>query len=116
MIIPVADLVPLFGGTPLTVERATASTPNMYGEAVETRSNVSITIAVHQATRKQLERAGLDHGHDWRAFYANVPLRCGPDDIAPDIVQYQGQRWELHNAADYQDLGGISMALGRRIE
>lgn len=115
MIIPVAPLVGMFGATPLTVERATASTPNMYGETIVTRSNVSIPIAVHQANRKTLERLGLDYGHDWRAFYANEPLQTVDPDSA-DIVQYGGARWELHDAADYGTLGGIYMALGKRIE
>lgn len=114
MIIPVAGLVPMFGAQALTVERATAAAPNLYGEQVVTRSNVSIVMSVHQVSRRTLERAGMDYGHDWRAFYANEELRTAPD--TADIVQYAGERWELHEAGDYGALGGIFTALGKRIE
>lgn len=117
--IPVHMLIPILREEDeLVVERFadTDPVPNAFGEGVSAAPTLIPTVMVaHQATRQQLERAGLDYGPDWRAFYSQSELRTttpGP----PDIVQYQDERWELHNAGDYAYLGGMFLALGRLIQ
>lgn len=116
--IPVHMLIPVLRepGT-LTVERyASAPTVNAYGEVSRgTATPIEMVMVVHQASREQLERAGLDYGPDWRAFYSRQELRTTTPGPA-DVVLYQGERWELHDSADYDELGGMHMALGRRVE
>lgn len=114
--IPVNLLIPLMKeATDLTVTRSSGVTVNAYGETTATTTEVEIPMVVHQATRKQIERAGLDYGHDWRAFYAAEELRTanpGP----PDVVTYQGQDWMLYEVANYGNHGGVWIALGRVVE
>jgi hypothetical protein len=117
--IDVRGLIPLLGqGATYTLERfTTASSINAVGRpVVPTPTSLPRTMVVHQATRKQVERAGLDHTVDWRAFYDTEELRVAGAGGQGDVVQYQGERWELHNLADYQAMGGMYMALGKRIE
>ena len=117
MKIPVHMLVPLLReASPLGVERyAGPPTVNAFGEAVSSFTVLSLVMVVHQATRQQLERAGLDYAFDWRAFYCQSELRTSTPGPA-DVVRYQSERWKLHNSADYDFLGGVHMALGRRFE
>ena len=117
--IPVHGLIPLLQeSTELILERFADAdpVPNVFGEAVSAAPTlISTAMVAHQATRQQLERAGLDYGPDWRAFYSQSELRTTTPGPA-DVVQYQSERWELHNSADYAFLGGVHIALGRRIE
>ena len=116
--IDVRPLIGLLGGATRTVERfATASGFDALGSPiVATPTLLSRTIVVHQATRKQVEKAGLDHGVDWHAFYDTEELRTADSGGQADVVQYQGERWLLSTLADYNTMGGMYMALGKRIE
>ena len=124
--IPVHRLIPLLKvqGDDATkpgkviVERYSTAAPtvNAYGEMQRgTPELLALDMVIHQATREQLERAGIDYGPDWRACYAREELRTATPGPA-DVVRYQGERWELVNSADYDEHGGMHMALGRRIE
>lgn len=124
MKIPAHLLVPLLrtpATTSLTIERReTAPAVDGLGQLTPaTPTLLTADFVVHQATRQQLERAQLDYGPDWRAFYSTTELRttaaAGSSGPA-DVVQYNGERWTLHDAGDYSDLGGLYLALGRREE
>lgn len=116
--VDVGSLVDDLDPVSVTLERrGTLTSIDAYGDpvipaAVET----TITVAVHPATRKQIERAGLDHATDWRAFYAKVELRVADSAGPGDVIQHAGERWELISLADYGTMGGIWIALGKRIE
>ncbi len=116
--LPVHQLLDAFQADDLPVERrTTATSTNVYGEPqVAAPVTTSQRIMVHQATRKQVERAGLDHLTDWRAFYSDSELRVADSTGPGHVVQYQGERWELMDLADYNQLGGMWLALGKRIE
>jgi len=117
MKIPVNMLIPLLReASPLEVEGYSGlPTINAFGEATSSFTVISLVMVAHQATRQQLERAGLDYGPDWRAFYCQSVLNTSTPAVA-DVVRYQSERWKLHNSADYAFLGGVHMALGRRFE
>lgn len=117
--IPVASLCSLPGFEPATlvVERYAAPGVGYRGNPVEaTPTLLELQMVTHQATRRQLRRAALDAADDWRAFYCNSELRTAGSGTRPDVVRFGSQRFELQNVADYNTIGGIWLALGKRIE
>ncbi len=116
MRIPVAGLVDLLGEeTPITIERAGAPVVDDLGDVTHsTPTEISAVAVAHQASREQLERAGLDVSTDARAFYSRTELRTGSATRAPDVVLWDGSRWEIMNVGDYSALGGLYLALGVR--
>jgi hypothetical protein len=100
---------------PIMIERFGAPTINALGEPDHgTPTEIAASAVVHQATRRQLERAGLDLGPDYRAFYTRTELQSADGATAPDVVVYDGARWTIVNVADYSALGGLYLALGSR--
>ena len=100
---------------PITIERYAAPTIDAFGEPAHgTPTEIEAAAVVHQATRLQLERAGLDYGPDYRAFYTRAEIQCADGATAPDVVVYDGARWTIVDVADYSDLGGLYLALGSR--
>jgi len=99
---------------PITIERAGASTIDALGEPSYTVTEIEAEAVVHQATRRQLERAGLDYGPDYRAFYTRTEIQCADGATAPDVIVYDGARWTIVDVADYSALGGLYLALGSR--
>lgn len=116
--IDVTGMGPDFDAVAVTIERyTTAPTVDAYGDPqVPAPTLIAATVIAHPATRKQLERAGLDHTQDWRAFYAEVELRTASTGGPPDVIQHEGERWTLIDLAAYGTLGGLWIALGHRIE
>jgi hypothetical protein len=97
----------------LVIERYAAPTVDALGDVAHgPPTEIETTAIVHQATRKQIERAGLDYGPDYRAFYARTELRTANTAHRPDVVVYAGQRWEIVDLADYAALAGLYLALG----
>ncbi|MEC9048869.1 MAG: hypothetical protein VYA51_12735 [Planctomycetota bacterium] len=99
---------------PITIERTAAPTENALGRLDHgTPTETPAQAVVHQATRAQLERAELDYGPNYRAFYTREPLRTADGTVAPDVVVYDGRRWTIVEAADgYSELAGLYLALG----
>lgn len=112
--IPVDGLVDILGEpTPITILRYGAPVINVLGDVTHgAPTPIEAAAVVHQATRRQLERAGLDMHTDARAFYSRTELRTATADRAPDVVQWDGRSWEIVNIADYAALGGLYLALG----
>jgi hypothetical protein len=102
--------------SPITIERAgSAPTIDALGEPVHAApTEIEATAVVHQATRRQLERAGLDYGPDYRAFYTRTEIQSADGATVPDVVVYDGARWTIVDVADYSALGGLYLALGSR--
>lgn len=100
----------------ITIERYSAPTINALGEPDHgTPTSISEPAVVsHQATRRQIERAGLDFGPDYRVFYTRTELQCADGATAPDVIVYDGARWQVVNVADYSALGGLYLALASR--
>lgn len=115
---PLFNLLDTFSAPQRAVEKQTNATSfNEFGEAVIAAPVVTTQqIMVHQATRKQIERANLDHVTDWHAFYSNEELRVADATGPSFVIQYAGERWELMKLANYDELGGLWIALGKRIE
>ena len=115
-LIPVNALVPIFRESGfVTIERPVTPTVNEFGEVVlGTPTLIEAVIAAHQATRKQIERAGLDYTLDWRTFYSETELRVADSPELSDVILYQNERWELHARSDFETLGGLYIAFGRR--
>ena len=113
--IPIDGILEDIGAEPevIVIERYSAPSVDALGDVDHgTPAEIETTAVVHQATRKQLERAGLDYGPDYRAFYARTELRTANTAHRPDVVVYAGQRWEIVDLADYADMGGLFLALG----
>lgn len=110
--------LPGFESASYVVERYPAPTGTDYrGRPVtEDPELIDVVMVTHQATRRQLRRADLDASDDWRAWYSNVEIRSAGQGARPDVVRRDGERWELQNVADYGTLGGIYIALAKRIE
>jgi len=108
----IADLDPVS----VTLERQAPHTSiDGYGDPVlPAPTTTVITVAIHQATRKQIERAGLDLTTDWRAVYATQALRVADAAGPGDVIVYGGERWLLQTLADYGTIGGIWIALAKR--
>lgn len=116
--IPGSLLLSAVPTTTVTLERyAEPTSVNAYGEPqVAAPSSSSVEMVVHQATRKQLDRAGLDHALDWHAFVSPVELRTVHNG-RPDVIETpDGERWELHDVGHYETIAGVWLALGRRLE
>lgn len=112
MRIPVDGVLEDLGTAPITIERYGAPVVNALGGVDHGTPTLIETVAiVHQATRRQLERAGLDYGPDYRAVYARTELRTANTAHRPDIVVYDSRRWEVVDLADYSALSGLYLAL-----
>ena len=112
--IPVSGLLEDIGiePSPITIERYGPPSVNSLGDVVHgTPTSIAASAVVHQATRKQLERAGLDLGLDARAVYTREPVQTADGATAPDVIVYDGQRWTVTHVADYSALGGLYLAL-----
>ncbi len=119
--IPVAALVSLpgFESGPMTVERFAAPTGVDYRgrPLVATPTELVIDpMVTHQATRRQLRRENVDASDDWRAFYATQAIIGSGANQRPDVIRYGGSRWEVQTVGDYGTLGGVWLALAKRIE
>lgn len=116
MRIPLQILLTTLGeAEPIVIERAGAPTVNDLGDVTHgAPTEIEAVAVVHQATREQLERAGLDVSTDARAFYTAAEIRTVSGDRAPDVVRWAGLRWEIVNIGDYSALGGLFLALGLR--
>lgn len=117
--IPVYGLLALAGFEPVSVTRRTRaqqSTIDAYGVPIDPADvDTTITVVMHQASRKQLERANLDAATDARIIYSTTELRTATDD-RPDIIIADGEAWEMRTIANYGTLGGIWFGLAVRIE
>lgn len=114
--IPVADLVDHMPEAAV-VERYAAATPNARGLLVQPApTETTITVISHQAERREVERAGLDHTRDHRMFYTSFALRTAGSAGKADVIQYGGERWEVLALEDYQTLALLSIATATRIE
>lgn len=119
MKIPVNRLIPILRHpVDVVIERRDAQPAiNDLGEAIPaTAVNTPTGMVTHPATRDQLERAGIDRGHGWQAFYSPTELRTVEGDLPADRLLHDGSLWELHDAGNYATLGGMFLALGKRIE
>lgn len=105
-------------GVDATVERYSGKTSiNGQGRpVVAAATEITIKMVGHQASPKEIERSGLDHGFDYRVFAAKQALRVADSAGQGDVVQWEGERFELLTLEDYGTLGGVWIAVGRRIE
>lgn len=113
--IPVDGLLEGIGAEPITIERYGAPVVDALGDVDHGTPTLIETIAiVHQATRRMLERASLDYGPDYRAVYTRTELRTANNAHRPDVVVYDGRRWEVIDLADYSELSGLYLGLVSR--
>ena len=108
--IPVKLLLHVLGvPESIVIERSGVSLTDELGNVTRsTALSPAEAAVVHPASRKQLERAGVDVTTDARAVYTAVPMAIG------DVVRWRAERWEVVNLGDYGELGGLYLALASR--
>lgn len=115
-LIPVHGLLSVFAES-ATLERPGTQTVNGLGEVVDgAATSTAITVMTHPLPGEDVERLKLDRKHSYRVFDSNTEFELGGDEASPDVIVYDGQRWELQQVEDYQTHGGLTGSVGRLIE
>jgi hypothetical protein len=110
------DVSSLLGDLPtveVTVRTYNTTTVDTFGETAATYADVVRTVVAHPAGRKTMERLfGRDHGVDAWSFYSAESLAT-VGTVKPNKIQHQGRWYEVVEAADYADMGGLYLATAK---
>lgn len=79
-------------------------------------SLLSRTMAVHPMPSEEVERLNLDRTEQWMSFYSDEDFRVAGKTGKGDVVQFNGERYQLLVLEDYGTIGGLWEAHGKRIE
>lgn len=94
------------------------------GRSERIETEIPIVCVVLPATSKQLERLpDADRTSETVAVYSEFGLTSGTSTHAPDIVVWQGERYEVKDVQDFGEtagfcvaMAGSTSAMGRELE
>ena len=114
--LPVASLIDEFNVGPLTVERRSTPTQNVFGGQTPAVSEQVIldVVAAHNVTGRDLDQVPeADRNSEVVQFYTKVRLHVADGGRVADVItDYQSRRFRIIKLRDFDPQGGVFCAFG----
>ena len=108
--LPVDDLIDEFNVGPLTIERRSTPTQNVFGgrTAAIAEQVILDPVAAHNVTGRDLDQVPeADRNSEVVQFYTKVRLHVADGGRVADVVEYRDRRYRIVRVRDF-DLQGFS--------
>lgn len=102
----VSDLLldPVFVDPIILIQRTTSL--NAFGENIVTESSINTVGSVQPASNKQIQRLPESlRTADIRSFFVKAEIKVDGSGVYPDIIVFQGARFEVQTAAPWLNFG-----------